>query len=162
MIRSIVAISSNGVIGVEGQLPFYYPEDLKHFKECTLNSTVIMGRKTLESIGRALPKRKNIVISKDKNLHLKYENIYVCQSLLEAVETHQSNNIWLIGGRSIYEMGMEHVAEIHVTVTPDIVISDKELVKFPWINPLKFEISSKEKFQDNEKLYKIIYRKIKF
>ena len=70
IISLIAAIDRNGVIGSDGDLPWNIPSDLKKFREITSNKPIIMGRKTWDSIGRPLPNRDNIVISKNKNLHL--------------------------------------------------------------------------------------------
>ncbi len=136
MIRMIAACSKNGVIGVGNKIPFYYPEDLKHFRQCTSNGVVIMGRKTFESIGcKPLPNRRNIVITKNK-----IENVETYLSLQDALKYVDClGSIWLIGGANIYQDGMNYADEIVLTVTPDYVES-ADCVKFPWINPLFFSI----------------------
>ena len=68
-LKAVAAMSSNRVIGNNGELPWHFSEDLKFFKKLTLNSTVVMGRKTFDSIGKPLPKRKNIVISRSMKKH---------------------------------------------------------------------------------------------
>jgi len=143
MIKIIAAVSSNGVIGVNNSLPFHYPEDLKHFRESTLNSVIIMGRNTFESIGsKPLPKRRNIVISKSKL------SVECYTSLNEALSQIKEDNIWLIGGASIYQEGMSVADEIVLTITPDTIYSDN-CVRFPWINPLLFKIKEIRQLSDN-------------
>lgn len=144
MIKMIVAVSSNGIIGKDGSLPFEYSEDLKWFKKCTLNSVVIMGRRTFESIGKPLPKRENIVISRNK---IDVPGIETHKGIAEYFQSEkyrlcdQPTDYWFIGGASIYEEGMNWASEIYLTLTPD-KIEGEGLVKFPWINPLKFNWES--------------------
>lgn len=139
----IAAVSVNGVIGLDNKLPFDYPADMKHFRTTTAGSTVIMGRKTWEGIGRLLPKRRNIVISRNK---VDFEGLETFSTLKEAIESSQQTllsqmpNTWLIGGASIYEEGMEFADQILLTLTPDTIKGDanSNVVRFPWINPNKF------------------------
>lgn len=153
MIKLIAAISSNNVIGLKNKLPFDYPEDLKHFKEMTLNKTIIMGRKTFEGIGRKLPKRRNIVISRTK---INIEGIETFDSIdnaimactkpieLVAPSNDPNEDVWLIGGAKIYEEGLKIVDEIYITLTPDYITDPDQnnIVYFPYINPLLFKIES--------------------
>lgn len=142
----IAAVSANGVIGVDNKLPFDYPQDMKHFRSTTAGATVIMGRKTWESIGRLLPKRRNIVISHNK---VNFEGLETFSNIKDAITDDKflfttgevEPKIWLIGGSSIYEEGMEFVDQIVLTLTPD-VIKAEGAIKFPWINPSKFILQS--------------------
>lgn len=142
-ISMIAAVSSNGVIGIENKLPFDYPADMKHFRAKTLNTTIIMGRNTFEGIGRALPKRRNIVITSRK---IEVEGIECFESIPKFMEyneldsTHIPQDIWFVGGARIYEEGMNYATSIHLTVTPDIV-EHPQSIKFPFINPAKWEVS---------------------
>lgn len=140
MIGIIAAVTVNGVIGVENKLPFDYPEDMKHFRTTTANSTIIMGRKTFEGIGRALPKRRNIVIS---SRTIEVPGVETFASVDAAMEATQmmSQPIWFIGGASIYEEGMKHANLIVLTLTPDVELRTPA-IKFPWINPNEFELKS--------------------
>jgi len=117
MIGMIVAISANDVIGVNNSIPWNYPLDIKRFGEVTRDSTVIMGRNTWESIGRPLPKRRNIVITSKQ---LTVEGIETFTSVKEALAT-TSGNVWFIGGRKIYEEALRLgvVELIDVTRIPD-------------------------------------------
>ena len=145
-IKMIAAVSFNGIIGIDGKIPWNYPADMRHFRECTKNSTIIMGRKTFEEISKALPNRRNIVISSkpiDAQGVETFSNI--ADAIFEANDisaikpAHDLQDIWLIGGASIYEAGMAYAQEIHLTLTPDIV-EGENLVKFPFINPRQFHI----------------------
>jgi dihydrofolate reductase len=135
MIGIIAAVTVNGVIGVENKLPFDYPEDMKHFRTTTANSTVIMGRKTFEGIGRPLPKRRNVIIS---STMAETPGVEVFSSVSSAMHTTKSeDNVWFIGGASIYEEAMLYADKIVLTITPDYNLHPKA-IKFPWINPLIF------------------------
>lgn len=138
MINMIAAVSRNGIIGQNNKIPFHYKEDLQHFKKCTLNSTVIMGRKTYESIGKPLPQRSNVIISsKIYSEVMSYPNLKNALVNINDLD----DNIWLIGGSLIYEEGMTYCDKILLTITPDIIEGDN-LIKFPWINPTQFKITS--------------------
>lgn len=139
MIGMIAAVTQNGVIGVENKLPFDYPADMKHFRTTTANSIVIMGRKTFEGIGRPLPKRRNIIISRDKKLP--FIDIEIASSIKEAVDitSGTTKDIWFIGGANVYEAGMEFADKIVLTITPDIELRTPA-VRFPWINPRNFKL----------------------
>lgn len=160
MIGIIAAVTSNGVIGIDGQLPFDYPEDMKHFRQTTTDSTVIMGRKTFEGIGRPLPKRTNIMIT--SSTIPAPAHVSVARSIPEALKIADPNkNIWFIGGASIYEEGMEYADQIILTLTPDME-RRTPAVKFPWVNPHKFTLSGVKRLNpDNEvsPLYILTYFK---
>ncbi len=114
-ITIIVARSRNGVIGKEGKLPWKLPEDLKFFKEKTQGKPVVMGRKTWESIGRPLPGRQNIVVSRNKN----YEapGAVVVGSLEEAIKacTFQKE-VMVIGGANLYAQALPVAENAWVTL----------------------------------------------
>lgn len=134
MIGIIAAVTLNGVIGVDGKLPFDYPEDMKHFRKSTLDSTLIMGRKTFEGIGRPLPKRRNCVISSTK---IDVPGVETFETVKSAVEASQGN-VWFAGGASIYEEGMMYADQIWLTIVPEYNFS-RRAVRFPWINPMMFK-----------------------
>lgn len=100
-ISFIVAKGKNGVIGNGGKLPWHFPEDLKFFKQTTMGLPVIMGRKTWESIGRPLPGRRNIVITRNKDYLAK--GAEVVNTLEEAIKLFGPNDtVMIIGGASVY------------------------------------------------------------
>ena len=110
----VVAISENNAIGKDNQLLWHLPADLKHFKNITTGHTIIMGRKTYDSIGKPLPNRRNIVITRQKDLKL--ENVEVTNSLEDAIalcETDQ--NVYVIGGAEIYRQALPICTKIHLT-----------------------------------------------
>jgi dihydrofolate reductase len=111
----IVAMARNRCIGHEGGLPWHVPEDLKHFREITTGHSVIMGRKTHVSIGKPLPDRRNIVITRQKGLELPGCDIAASfsEALTMARDTDETPIV--IGGASIYEIALPQVTRIYVT-----------------------------------------------
>jgi dihydrofolate reductase len=116
----IVAVSRNGVIGRDNQLPWHLPEDLKFFKSVTMGKPILMGRKTFESIGRPLPGRTNIVISRDPQWHS--AGVEVAQSLeaalqqgREACHAAGAEEIMVIGGEQIYRMALPLADRLYLT-----------------------------------------------
>lgn len=146
MIKMIAAVSQNGYIGLDGKLPWHYPEDMRLFASKTKGANIIMGRKTFESIGnRPLPNRRNIVISRLANGLgvMNHEGIEVFGSVAEALDAcDDGKDTWIVGGERIYEAGMEFADEIHLTIVPNwIDVSyGQESARFPWINPLEFKL----------------------
>ncbi|WP_342593866.1 dihydrofolate reductase [Salinicola lusitanus] len=119
-ITLIAALSRNRVIGVNNRLPWYLPEDLKRFKALTLGKPLVMGRKTFESIGRPLPGRLNIVITRDR--HYRREGTRVCHSLDEALQLadHQAviddaAEIVVMGGGEIYRQALPFADSLQLT-----------------------------------------------
>jgi dihydrofolate reductase len=106
IISLVLAVSENGVIGKNNQLPWRLPADLKHFKKVTLGHTVIMGRKTYDSIGKPLPQRRNIVIT--RNQEWKADGTEVFNSLEAAIEACEGEEeVFVIGGATIYKKVLE-------------------------------------------------------
>lgn len=116
MLSIIVAVAKNNVIGKDNKLIWHLPEDLKRFKELTNGKTIIMGRKTFESLGKVLPNRKHIVITRDKKWSYNNENVMAINSiedLKELIENDEEN--FVIGGATIYEALMPYVSKMYVT-----------------------------------------------
>ena len=110
----IVAHARNGVIGKEGKLPWYLPEDLKHFKRTTLGKPVIMGRKTWESLGRPLPGRRNIVVTRQTGFTAEGAEVY--SNLQDAVAAVKDEPIaFIMGGAQVYEEALPRVEVAHIT-----------------------------------------------
>lgn len=113
-ISLIVARSRNGIIGKEGKLPWHLPEDLKFFKQTTMGRPVIMGRHTWESIGRPLPGRQNIVLTRDTSY--KAEGAAVVSSLDEALKRFgPDDTVFIIGGADLYRRSLPLVDTAWVT-----------------------------------------------
>lgn len=117
----IVAAASNGVIGVNNQLPWHLPEDLKYFKNITMGKPIVMGRKTFESIGRALPGRLNVVISRQADLPLP-EGVVLQSTIEQALEYAKQyaaeqgiEQVMVIGGEQIYRASMAYADTLYLT-----------------------------------------------
>lgn len=116
----IVATSLNNVIGVDNQLPWHLPADLKYFKQLTTGHTILMGRKTFESIGRPLPNRINIVITRSKSFEV--EGVIVQNSIEDALQYCQNKDeVFIIGGDTIYKQMMPMVQKIHLTKVHTVI-----------------------------------------
>ncbi|MFC5560328.1 type 3 dihydrofolate reductase [Ureibacillus thermophilus] len=114
MISLIVAHDKNRVIGYNNQMPWHLPGDLKYFKETTMGKPLIMGRKTFESIGRPLPGRRNIVITRNKEYH--HEGIEVASSLEEALKlAGNAEEIMVIGGEQIFKLALPIADRLYIT-----------------------------------------------
>ena len=113
MLTLIVALDRNGAIGKDGFLPWRQPSDLKHFKEKTMGSMVVMGRATFESIGKPLPGRRNVVLT--RNPDWKHDGVEM-MCLEEILKLGESENIFVIGGGQIYELFMPHAQYIELTI----------------------------------------------
>jgi len=140
MITLIAACSKNRVIGCDNKLLWNIPEDLQRFRRLTSGNPIVMGRKTYESIGRPLPNRTNIILSKQKNLRIKDCLIY--SNIHEVMSLWQNSNLFVIGGGEIYSMFLPFADKIELTLI------DKEYqgdVYFPELDSswnLDSEISS--------------------
>ncbi len=116
IVSAIVAVARNRVIGKDNQIPWYLPADLKYFKRTTLNHHVIMGRKSFESIGRPLPKRTNVVIT--RNPFFAATHVLVAHSLEEALtiaEENREEEAFIIGGAEIYQLAMPRLDRLYLT-----------------------------------------------
>ena len=110
----IVAMDANRVIGHENSLPWHLPADLKHFKQITMGKPILMGRKTWESIGRPLPGRTNIVITRDSNYSA--EGCIVVHSVEEALHAAQGHEeVMVIGGEQLYRQVLPDADRLYIT-----------------------------------------------
>ena len=118
----IAALDENRVIGNKGGIPWHIPEDFKHFKETTKGFPVIMGRKTFESIGRPLPKRLNIILTRNKEF-VALEGCVVCDSLEKGIEIAKQQQpepekAFVIGGAGVYEQALSFADEMILSHVP--------------------------------------------
>jgi dihydrofolate reductase len=120
IVALVVACADNGVIGKDGKMPWHIPADLQHFKKLTLGKPVLMGRKTYDSIGRPLPRRTNIVITRDP--HWRMEGVQVAQNLATGLalayeEAHHSgvDEVMVIGGGEVYRQCLTEARHIYLT-----------------------------------------------
>ena len=122
-ISIIVAMSQNSVIGYKNELPWHISEDLKNFRKITLNHSVIMGRKTYDSIGKPLKDRNNIVISRDASLVI--DGVEVVNSFENAIsKTNESSETFIIGGGQIYSIALPIATHMYITKVDGIIDGD--------------------------------------
>ena len=116
MLSIVVAKAKNNIIGKDNKIIWHLPEDLKHFKKITTGHTIIMGRKTFQSLGRVLPNRKHIIISNNPSFNVNEENVKVVHSLLEIQDLIEGKEeAFVIGGAMIYNFLMPYVKKMYVT-----------------------------------------------
>lgn len=128
-ISIIVAMAKNRAIGVNNTLPWHCPEDLKHFKSLTLGHHIIMGRKTYESIGKPLPGRTTIVVSRDRSL--KIEGCIVTDSLPAALAAcANDDHIFIVGGADIYAQSIQLTNTLIITEVQKDVAGDAWFPEF--------------------------------
>jgi len=136
----IVAMANNNVIGVDNNLPWRLPADLKYFKAITMGKPIIMGRKTYESIGRPLPGRRNIVITRDREWHV--NGVEVANSIDDAMKLLiDAPEAMIIGGAQIYSAMLPHVTRLYITEIDLDVAGD---TYFPETSSLKWRETSRE------------------
>jgi dihydrofolate reductase len=164
IISTIVAVAKNNIIGRDNNIPWYLPADLKYFKKVTLDHHIIMGRKCFESIGRPLPKRTNIVIT--RNPFYVASNCLVTNSVEEALTIARNNGeeeAFIIGGGQIYDMTQDYWDRIYLT---DVDLEVEGDIYFPEVDPEKWRLLSEEAHSADEKnehdyTFKIFERKNK-
>lgn len=121
----VAAVGANGELGRNNELLWHLPGDLPRFKELTMGSPIIMGRKTFDSIGRALPGRKNIVLSASSNWHA--EGVVVVSSLqaaLDAARSEKAGKAFIIGGGQIYKLFLPFATKLEMTEVADAPVAD--------------------------------------
>lgn len=149
MLSIIVAISKNNVIGKDNKLIWHLPEDLKRFKKLTTGHTIIMGRKTFESLGRVLPNRKHIVITNNANMQIEDENVELIHDIkmlnkfINSEEEH-----FIIGGATIYKLLMPYANKMYITRINEEFEGD---VYFPELDKKVWKEIEREKGIRNEK-----------
>jgi len=147
IISIVVAIAENNAIGKENKLLWHLPADLKHFKAITTGHPLIMGRKTYESVGKPLPGRRNIVITRDPALSL--PGVEVVNSLDAAIALCEgTEEVFIGGGAEIYKMAMPITNRIYLTVVEAVFDAD---TFFPVISPDEWEETARESHGPDEK-----------
>lgn len=147
----IVAVADNNAIGKNNGLPWYLPEDLKFFKKITIGKPVVMGRKTFDSLGKALPGRLNIVISSQKHLQLP-EGVLLfhdLQSAIHRLEHETADEAFIIGGAAIFEAAMPFAERMYITRVHTSV--DKADVFFPEIDHSHWKLAWEEAHSADDK-----------
>jgi dihydrofolate reductase len=174
MIKMIAAVSINGVIGINNELPWQgrYADDMKLFRTMTKDSIVVMGRKTYQSIGgKPLPKRENRVVASKPfeekavaHLSPTSKTNYTSLEAALAAPNPDNRDIWLIGGESIYTEGLKYAQEIYLTLIPETIdTAGKTVARFPFMHPMAFDCEKKmmdelAPVENKDKLIVAIYR----
>tara|TARA_B100001123_G_scaffold235289_1_gene263957 strand:+ start:816 stop:1280 length:465 start_codon:yes stop_codon:yes gene_type:complete len=150
MIGILVAVSPEGIIGKDNSIPWHYSADLKRFKRLTVGKTVIMGRKTWESLPiKPLPERRNIVITRSD-----FDDVDCFKSINDALDTC-NGDIWFIGGAGIYKEALDVADIIDMTLVPDN-ISGEGCVNFPELGN-EWEAGDIEALENDDRLKHKIY-----
>jgi dihydrofolate reductase len=146
----IVAMGENRVIGGSGHIPWHLPADFKHFKELTMGHPIVMGRKTFESIGKPLPGRTNIVITRDAAYQ--HEGVVVVASpeaaLAEGAASPGNDEMFVIGGTEMYKLFLPQAKKIYLTQVHGSFEGD---VFFPELSEGEWRLTSSEENKKDEK-----------
>lgn len=156
MLSIIVAISKNNAIGKDNKLLWHLPDDLKRFKKLTIGHNIIMGRKTFESIGRVLPNRHHIILSKNAQINIDDENVEIIDDIskLEKYINSDEEN-FVIGGAAIYKLLMPYCNKMYITEIDKDFDGD---VYFPEISLEEWKAIEREDGpKDNENDFKYEY-----
>ena len=155
MVGLIVARSKNNVIGKNGEIPWKIKGEQKQFKELTTGNVVVMGRNSYDEIGRPLPNRETIVVSRTK----KYEGeaLQTASSVKEAIEMAQGKDVYISGGKRVYEEALPYVDVMYITEV-DLEIEDGD-VYFPEFDADDFDITVGETSGDEIKFTRTIYKR---
>ena len=152
----IVAYSKNKVIGINGKMPWYIPEELERFKKLTTGNIIIMGRLTHKDIGKVLPERINIIISKTENFTSK--NCYSVSSLEDALcladNIAYNKDIFIIGGETLFKSAIEFVDKMYITEIDKEFLGDRF---FPDFDKSKFKVEIEKEIKDKISYRYLIY-----
>ncbi|WP_417460125.1 dihydrofolate reductase [Kordiimonas sp.] len=147
MISMIVAMGENRLIGRDNDLPWHIPADLKFFKATTMGKPMIMGRKTFDSIGRPLPGRRTIVVT--RNPDWACEGVEVASSLYDALKLAEgADEVMIVGGAQIYAQALAEADRLYVT---EVALSLEGDAYFPEINDAEWGVVSRENHQAEDK-----------
>ncbi len=157
-IGAIAAMTEDRVIGLDGGIPWHYPEDLKRFKRITMGAAIIMGRLTWESINcKALPGRRNIVISRNPVQAVEhYDQIQQALAACDGQDICQ--DIWVIGGGQIYQATFQWLTRLDITYVPDR-IDRPDAVHFPVIDPQVWQTTETTRTEGSALTHVIYHRK---
>jgi dihydrofolate reductase len=145
----VVAIAKNRAIGLDNKMPWHLPEDLQHFKKTTLGHTLIMGRKTFDSIGKALPGRRTIVLSRDKKWqHEGCESAQSLSSALAMAKSTPEREAFIVGGATVYQQALaeglvEKLIITEIDISPEADAFFPEIPSQVWVETVKESFESK-------------------
>jgi dihydrofolate reductase len=149
----IYAQSPEGVIGIGNAIPWHHPGDFRRFKRVTLGTTIIMGRRTYESMGKPLPGRRNVVVTRRP---IEAAGVECVRSIEEALALAGPGDVWFVGGAKIYEEGMRYADLIDVTYVPDHV-EGAGAVHAPPVDEATFEAGPLLEHEDEKGLTRRVY-----
>ena len=149
-ISSIVAVSDNNVIGVDNDLPWHLPSDLKYFKDTTFGHHVLMGRKSFDSVGRPLPGRTNIIVTRNKDFY--DSHVHTVHSIDEGIRfaiKAKVEELFILGGANIYLQTKDiwdrlYLTKVHTTIAEGTAF-------FPQLDYTKWQLISETKYNADEK-----------
>ena len=150
MLSLIVAVAQNNVIGKDNKLIWHISEDLKRFKEITSGKTIIMGRKTFESLPGVLPNRKHIIVTRDKNYKVNSDNVTIVHDLNALIDQYKKcdDEVFIIGGAEIYKQALPDADKLYLTKINNFFDGD---TFFPEINYDYFKVEyTSEDFIDEK------------
>lgn len=150
----IAAMGKNRAIGLDGRMPWHLPAELQHFKKATMGKAIVMGRKTWQAIGRPLPGRQNIVVSRNPEFHA--EGVDLATSLADAVAMSQSDEVMIVGGGQLYALALPLANRMVLTL---IDIEPEADTWFPEWDEREWSRTSERCFpvdDENELAYRII------
>lgn len=154
MLNIIVAMNNNRVIGKDNKLIWHISEDMKRFKELTWNKTIIMGRKTFESLPGILPNRKHIVITKDHNYNIEDENVLVVNNIEDILRyVHSDEEVFVIGGGEVYKQLLPYCNKLYLT---KISSNEEGNIYFPKFNTDDYNIIKCDNHNENNIEYNFI------
>ena len=110
--KAIAAMAKNRVIGNKGSIPWHIPEDFKWFKKNTIGQTLLMGRKTFESIGKPLPQRQTLILSRS---NYRAKNTFTVSDMNSIEQAAQNETIWVAGGAEIYKLMLPQCEDLYLT-----------------------------------------------
>lgn len=145
----IVAASENNVIGINNHLPWHLPVDMKYFKDTTMGKPIVMGRKSFEELGRVLPGRPNIMITRKPEY--KVEGLHIVSSLeagIEKAKTFGTEEIFITGGGEIFKIALPIVDRLYLTRVHAEVTGD---TYFPEFDPRGWKLVKNERHEKDEK-----------
>ena len=148
-IEIVVALAANGVIGRDGGLPWHLPADLKHFKNLTMGHPILMGRRTYEEVGKPLPGRRSIVVSRTWSAP-PAEGVELARSLDDAISLAASSPgpVFIIGGAVLYEAALPRTDVLHLTEIDDPVEGD---TVFPMFDRSQWKVVSETRHERDER-----------
>jgi dihydrofolate reductase len=154
-ISFIFAMDQNRAIGKDNRLPWHLPADLNFFKTVTTGHAILMGRKTYDSIGRPLPRRRNVILT--KNAKFTAEGCEVIHSIDEVLEQFRDEELFVIGGTEMFRLFLPHVSRMYVTQIEHEFEAD---VFFPEMDMTEWQLASSEQGVQDEKNPYVYYFQI--